>query len=194
MGKSLVIRSEASYSLNFLVYIQNIFLNRHRPNKQECRFPYILSKETDFAESFEDAFRRLWNEILHNLCEHPAHDLKLFYERKLLFYEKLFASNAEQLHTYNEIYQSFKVWWDSFAGRFALERSVSDQNRVLYRELSGAAIQAGIELRKEFSISLVYDEFPLGDAEGDSYFAVVPIGDYFVKDKQLVSHLLKYMY
>ena len=58
MGNSLVIRAEASYALNFLVYLQNIFLNQN--NYEEVyHFPYILTKHLAFEENFEVQFKNL---------------------------------------------------------------------------------------------------------------------------------------
>ena len=43
MKNTLLMRTDASYSLNFLVYIQNIFLNRSQ-SRDELKFPYIPTK------------------------------------------------------------------------------------------------------------------------------------------------------
>lgn len=61
MKSTLEIKTEASYSLNFLIYIQNIFLNQNS-SKEQYKFPYIYSKSTfEFEEDFENRFRSLWN-------------------------------------------------------------------------------------------------------------------------------------
>lgn len=116
MENTLLLRTEAPYSLNFLVYILNIFLNRSQ-TRDELKFPYIPSK-SEFREDFEIRYRELWNEVSKRISEHPINDLKIFTDEKNLFYQGLFVENDDTLNEYNEIYQSFKVWWGSLLGNF----------------------------------------------------------------------------
>lgn len=67
MKNSLVISAEASYTLNFLVYLQNLFLNQ-KNHEQEYRFPYLPSKHLTFAANFEFHFKELWNELSQRLA------------------------------------------------------------------------------------------------------------------------------
>ncbi|MDA7027522.1 hypothetical protein PJ311_13095 [Bacillus sp. CLL-7-23] len=55
MENSFVMVTDAPVSLNFLIYIQNIFLNQKR---QELRFPY-LSTRIVFKEDFELKYKEL---------------------------------------------------------------------------------------------------------------------------------------
>jgi L-rhamnose mutarotase len=111
---TLLMRTEPTHSLNFLVYIQNIFLNRSQ--KDELKFPYIPTN-CEFQKDFDMCFRALWDEVTKRISEHPKNDVKIFIEEKNLFYQALFVENGDNLKEFNKIYQSFKVWWDSFAGR-----------------------------------------------------------------------------
>lgn len=190
MKNSLVMRTEATYSLNFLVYIQNIFLNQSK-GKEEFKFPYTSTKYI-FQEEFELRFKKLWDEVLKRISEHPINDMKIFKDEKGLFYQRLFVEGDENLKNYTEMYQSFKIWWDSFAGRFSVERSIDEKGQKLYVELANSLKQRGVELQKDLSISLIYDESSLSDLGGSPYFAVIPIKDFFIKYKELLSKLQQF--
>lgn len=55
MTDSFTIHTNTSYRLNFMIYIQNIYLNQHE-NKENLRFPYI-AKQLNFSTDFEDRFK-----------------------------------------------------------------------------------------------------------------------------------------
>ncbi|QKY68552.1 hypothetical protein [Lentibacillus sp. CBA3610] len=192
MENSLLMKTEASSALNFLVYIQNIFLNQNR-SEEEYRFPYIPSKYI-VKEEFELRFKELWDEVIQRVSEHPKNDMKIFYEEKDLFHQRLFVDGNDSLKEYSEIHQTFKVWWDSFAGRFSVERAIDEKGQKLYEELANFLTQREIAPQKELNIGLVYDEFPLGNFEVSSYFAVVSIKEVFVKYKELMAKLQKSIY
>ncbi len=187
MKNTLLIRTGASYSLNFLVYIQNIFLNRSQ-KIEELKFPYIRTK-CEFRNDFRMRYKELWDELSKRISEHPINDMKIFTEEKNLFYQSLFVENDDTLNEFYEIYQSFKVWWDSFAGRFLAERSIDEYTHKIYVELSNLLIETGIKPQRELDISLIYDECLLVDLEPSSYFAVLSIRDCFVNNKELIPKL-----
>lgn len=187
MEITLLMRTEASYSLNFLVYIQNIILNQ-RQSRDELKFPY-LSTKGEFRKEFDMHYRELWDEISKQISENPINDQKIFTEEKMLFYKGLFADNDETLNEFNEIYQSFKVWWGSFAGRFAVERSIDVYGEKIYAELANFLMEKGIIPQKVLNISLIYDECLLVDLEPSSYFAVLSIRDCIVNNKELLPKL-----
>lgn len=192
MENSLLMRTEAPYALNFLIYIQNIYLNQNR-NEEELRFPYYPSKVA-FKEEFDLDYKNLWDKVSQRISDHHSNGVKIFYEEKDLFYQSLFVNNSNSLKEFNEIYKSFKVWWDSFAGHIAVERSIDEKGDKLYAELANSLTQKGIEPQKELSISLVYDECLLVNLEGSSYFAVLSIKDFFARYNELVSELQKCIY
>jgi L-rhamnose mutarotase len=184
---SLLMRTEASSTLNFLVYIQNVFLNQNC-NEEEYRFPYIPLKIA-FNEKFELHYKELWDMVSQRISDNPMNDMKIFTDEKDLFYRSLFMDSGDSIKRYSEIYQSFKIWWDSFAGRFSIENSISEKGQKLYKDLANSLIQKGSLPQKELNISLVFDECPLGNLEVSSYCAVVPIKDFIVNYKQLLFKL-----
>lgn len=192
MKKTLLMRTGASYSLNFLVYIQNIYLNRSQ-EIEELKFPYIRTKCV-FRNDFRMRYKELWEELSKRISEHPINDLKTFTEEKNLFYQGLLVEDDDNLNEYNEIYQSFKVWWDSFAGRFLVERSIEEYTHEIYVELSNLLTETGNKPQKELDISLIYDDCLLIDLEPSSYFAVLPIRDCFNNNKELIRKLQSSIY
>ncbi|RLL40116.1 hypothetical protein D8M04_19435 [Oceanobacillus piezotolerans] len=180
-------KTDTSFTLNFMIYIQNIFLNQSR-SEEELRFPY-LSTRIAFKEDFELRYKKLWNEVSQRITSDVRNDLKIFYEEKDLLYQKLFENNADSLAGYNEVYKTFQVWWDSFAGRFSVERSTNNIGQNLYVELVNYLKKNEIEPQRQLSISIIYDECLLANAEVSSYFAVLPIRDFFFKFEELVPKL-----
>ena len=43
MENSLIMKTDTSFALNFLIYLQNIFLNQNR-NQEDLKFPYLSTK------------------------------------------------------------------------------------------------------------------------------------------------------
>lgn len=187
LENSLIMKTDTSFALNFLIYIQNIYLNQNR-NEEDLRFPY-LSTKIAFIDDFELKFKELWNEILQRITDDNKEDVRTFYEEKDLFYQRMFVIDDDSFKNFNEIYKTFKVWWNSFAGRFSIERSIDEVGQKLYWDLANSLVQRGIVPKKEMNIILIYDECLLATAPVSSYFAVLPIKDFFVKYKELVSKL-----
>lgn len=187
MENSLLMRTDATFSLNFLIYIQNIFLNKNLSD-EELKFPYIFT-EVNFEEDFELCYRTLWNEVAQRISEDPINDLKIFNEEKDLFYHSLLIESDDNLKGFNIIYHSFKIWWNSLAGRFSIERSIDEKGEKLYVEVADALVQKSIKPQKELNISLIYDECLLVDSEVSSYFVVVSLKDVFLNFKEIVSKL-----
>ena len=69
MKNTLPMRTDASDSLNFLIYIQNIFLNSSQ-SSHELKFPYIPIKCV-FQIEFDMRYRELWDEVSKRISEHP---------------------------------------------------------------------------------------------------------------------------
>lgn len=187
MENSLVIQTEASYTLNYLIYIQNSYLNQNL-SEGEYKFPYSSTKAY-FKEEFELKYKELWDELSKRIAATHRNDMKFFHEEKDFFYERLFEDSADSFMCYSELYHSFKVWWDSFAGRLSVERSIDDRIENVYVELANSLTQKGIKPQRELHISLVYDECLVGNVEVSSYFAVLSIKDFYVKYLELVPLL-----
>ena len=191
MENSLVIETDTSFTLNFLIYIQNIYLNQNR-NEGEPRFPYLSTKMV-FKEDFEIRYKALWSEVSQKIFT-SDNDMKICYEDKDLFYQKLFENSSDNLKSFNEVYKTFQVWWGSFAGRFSMERSVDETSHTLYVDLTNWLMQRGKTPLKRLHISLIYDECVLANTPVSSYLAIIPIRDFFINYKELVPRIQECFY
>lgn len=185
-GNSLVIRAEASYTLNFLVYLQNIFLNQNN-YEQEYRFPYLPSKHFAFEDNFEIHLKELWDEMSQRLADDCLVDLKIFHDDKEKFYQKLFVSSDVSLKDYYEIHKTFDTWAKSLAGRFGIERSIDEE--CLYGDLVRLLLHEGISPQRELHISVVYDRFPLGNLEVSPYFTIISIEEFLGQYEDVVARM-----
>ncbi|WLD94744.1 hypothetical protein [Alkalihalobacillus sp. AL-G] len=188
-GNSFFIRTEAHFTLNFLVYIHNIFLNQR--SSEADRFPY-WSYDVKFVEegTFQIAFNEKWNYLIGQLAEQPKNDQLIFYENSEFFYKGLFQETKENEAQFIEIKQSFLIWWKSFAGCFVIERTIDNHlHEKVYQSLTAAVIQSGKELKGELQISLVYDKVHFAVESEHSYFAVLPISDFYLSKNDLLDRL-----
>jgi len=185
--KELFIATDAPYTLNFMLYIHNIFLNQNQSTEKH-KYPFFSSK-VDFNENFVSEYKDLWNDIIERLSKPQCNEMKIFYEEKDLFYQRLFVMNIDSLQIYNEIYNTFEIWWGSFAGRFSIERSIDEPLDKLYRELAKLLNQNNVKIQSQLKISLIYEECLLANEEVSPYFAVIPIRDFFVNYKDLAPKL-----
>lgn len=192
MEQSLLMKTEALTSLNFMIYIQNIYLNQCR-SEEDIKFPYF-STIIAFKGDFELNYKELWNEVLQRISKDSVIGEKIFYKEKDLFYQQLFENNADSLINFYNIYKTFQVWWNSFAGRFSIEKSIDDAGYTLYLNLANSLKQRGTNPQRSLDISLIYDECLLGNVEVSSYFAVLPIKAFFVKPNELVTKLQECIY
>lgn len=192
MEKELLMKIDTSADLNFLIYIQNIFYNQNR-NEEVLRFPY-LSKRMEFKEEFELRYRELWKDISQKIAADDTHDLNIFHKEKELFYQQLFVDYAASFTNFHEVYKSFKAWWESFSGRFSVERCIDELVHPLYVELANSLKESGVEPIRPLQIHLIYDDCLIANNEPSSYFVVVPTKDFFIKRKELVPKLRKCFY
>ncbi len=177
--------TDTSFALNFLIYIQNIYLNQNE-EKEKLRFPYLSTKMA-FKDDFEIQYKELWEEVAERIGNDNINGPTPFYGEKDLFYQRLFVNDEVSLMDFHETYKTFEVWWNSFTGYFTIERSIDEKGQQLYEDISDFLVQKGMEPKSRLKISLIYDESLLADTQFSSYFAVLPIKEFFVHYEELVS-------
>ena len=187
MKNSLVMMRDTSFALNFLIYIQNIFLNQIH-NEEKVKFPYISTRMA-FKSEFEIKYKALWDEISQRIRDDNRNGAIPFYGERDLFYQRLFMNDEDSLMAYNETYKTFEVWWNSFAGYFTIGRSIDEMEQKLYYDFADLLVQKGTKPQRQLNISLIYDKCLLADTKFTSYFAVLPIRDFFFNYEELVSKL-----
>ncbi|SME47967.1 hypothetical protein BACERE00185_05191 [Bacillus mobilis] len=188
MTDSFTIHTNTSYCLNFMIYIQNIYLNQ-KENNENLRFPYI-AKQVNFSTDFEANFKELWHTLRKRIAN-DRYDLQIFYEENHIFYEKLFDTQLCNKDSFKELVCSFKVWWTSIAGQLSLEWSVSEYSTQLYNDLVLYVKQNEIEPLQQLHISLLYDDCVFAKENISSYSAVLPTKHFFINYRDVVTTLSK---
>ena len=89
MTNSFTIYTNASHCLNFMIYIQNMYLNQKKTGN--LRFPYI-ARQFNFSTNFETNFKELWHSLRKQIAN-ERYDLQIFHEENHIFYEKLLTPN-----------------------------------------------------------------------------------------------------
>ncbi|KAA0774893.1 hypothetical protein DT250_04990 [Bacillus sp. AR2-1] len=188
MTDSFTIHTNTSYCLNFMIYIQNIYLNQ-KEKKEHLRFPYI-ARQLNFSSDFEANFKELWHTLRKQITD-DKYDFHIFYEEIHIFYGKLFDTQLCNEDSFKELVCSFKVWWTSIVGQLSLERSVSEYTEQLYNDLVLYVKQNEIETLQQLHISLLYDDCVFAKENISSYFAILPTKTFFIGYRDVVATLLK---
>ncbi|WP_226674961.1 group-specific protein [Mesobacillus jeotgali] len=179
----------APHSLNYLMTIQNIYVNSKNKDNERPSFPYVDSSNWGLLEeNFEETFVEVWKEAVNkNSIDHIYdHNGVLQIDKDL--YRKLFKNNQSGSFGYSESVKFFLAWWDGFHGKIAIE-AVFDHDKMekVYKELASS-----IKIDKRLRIHLVYDKTVLSGRSERSWYAVVPIEDVFITKNrpELLTKLL----
>ncbi|PEE34501.1 hypothetical protein [Bacillus cereus] len=188
MTDSFTIHTNASHCLNFMIYIQNMYLNQ-KEKKGNLRFPYI-AKTLHFSSDFETNFKELWHSLRKQIANN-RYDLQIFHEENHIFYEKLFNTQLCNEDSFKELVCSFQVWWASIVGQLSLERSVDEYGQQLFNDLVLYLKQNEIEPLQQLHISLLYDDCLLVKENISSYSAILPTKTFFINYRDVVTTLSK---
>ncbi|HFK1786322.1 MULTISPECIES: hypothetical protein [Bacillus cereus group] len=188
MTDSFTIHTNASHCLNFMIYIQNMYLNQ-KEKKGNLRFPYI-AKTLHFSSDFETNFKELWHSLRKQIANN-RYDLQIFHEENHIFYEKLFNTQLCNEDSFKELVCSFQVWWTSIVGQLSLERSVDEYGQQLFNDLVLYLKQNEIEPLQQLHISLLYDDCLLVKENISSYSAILPTKTFFINYRDVVTTLSK---
>ncbi|MDA2236057.1 hypothetical protein PDM89_23895 [Bacillus cereus] len=186
MTDSFTIHTNASHCLNFMIYIQNMYLNQ-KEKKGNLRFPYI-AKTLHFSSDFETNFKELWHSLRKQIANN-RYDLQIFHEENHIFYEKLFNTQLCNEDSFKELVCSFQVWWTSIVGQLSLERSVDEYGQQLFNDLILYLKQNEIEPLQQLHISLLYDDCLLVKENISSYSAILPTKTFFINYRDVVTTL-----
>lgn len=100
MKNTLLMKIEATFSLNFLVYLQNIYLNQNL-KKDHLKFPYT-SSNYEFPNDFEKRYEGLWIEMSTRIYKLPVNDL--LKKDKNLFYKSLFNEDDVTIEEFKNVF------------------------------------------------------------------------------------------
>ncbi|HDR4910094.1 hypothetical protein ACT7C9_12020 [Bacillus cereus] len=188
MTDSFIIHTKTPHCLNFMIYIQNMYLNQ-KEKKGNLRFPYI-AKTLHFSSDFETNFKELWHSLRKQIANN-RYDLQIFHEENHIFYEKLFNTQLCNEDSFKELVCSFQVWWTSIVGQLSLERSVDEYGQQLFNDLVLYLKQNEIEPLQQLHISLLYDDCVFTKDNITSYSAILPMKQFFINYRGVVTTLSK---
>ncbi|WBO90389.1 hypothetical protein AVT_00140 [Bacillus tropicus] len=186
MTDAFTIHTNTSHCLNFMIYIQNMYLNQ-KEKKENLRFPYI-AKTLHFSSDFETNFKELWHSLRKQIAN-DRYDLQIFHEENHIFYEKLFNTQLCNEDSFKKLICSFKVWWTSIAGQLSLERSVDEYGQQLFNDLVLYLKQNQIEPLQQLHISLLYDDCVFTKDNITSYSAILPTKHFFMSYRDVFTTL-----
>ena len=189
MLNSFAMALDPPYTLNFLIYIQNIYLNQiNTKENYYFKHPYISTKMA-FKEDFEANFHDLFDELSQRLLRNKNDDLVVFNKEIEMIFQRLFKDDSESYNKFKEIYTAFQVWWGSYAGQITLERSIVDLMSDIYRELTNLLQKNQIKPLNHLKINLIYDECVLTNHTLYPYFATISVDEIIFKKEELVFKL-----
>ena len=81
MTDSFTIHTNAPHCLNFMIYIQNIYLNQKK--KENLKFPYI-ARQFNFSTNFEANFKELWHSLRKQMAN-DKYDSQIFMMKTISF-------------------------------------------------------------------------------------------------------------
>lgn len=186
------IEVNAPYSLNYLIYVQNIFLNSRNQDRETPLFPYVDSSKWGILDGeFEQTYKEVWEETLNNNYLSGMYDHNGILDFDKALFQKLFENNETGVFGYLESVKSFLAWWDGIYGKIAIE-GIFDEDRMnkIYKELSKS-----INADKRLKIDLIYDRPILTGQSESSWYAILTIQDVFAfrykQRPEVISNLLK---
>ncbi|RSD28846.1 hypothetical protein [Mesobacillus subterraneus] len=185
------LEAHAPFSLNYLVFLQNIFLNQDRKAENRLLHPYLDSSKWGLlpGEEFITNFKAVWKETLQKNSDRRLDHYGIIHDQQLLF-ERLFVQNEEGHHGFTESSAAFLAWWDSMAGRIAVERVFdADMMQKVYQELVLSLTTNPKNNR--LVIDLLYDRPVLTDQCMGTWYIALPIEDLFIKDRR--NHAMELM-
>ena len=188
---SFVLELNAPYSLNYLIFIQNITLNNSNDDKP--LFPYLdstnwgLKKDEEFAVTF----REVWNTAVQKNRSNRKYDHNGILKYDFTLYKSFFENNEKGIQGFNESIKSFLAWWNRVYGKLAVQSVVEPYGLDdIYRELS-KSIKTSSE--KRLYIDLIYDKPAIAQYIANTWHCVVPVEEILHTKyrEKLLAKLLK---
>lgn len=195
MELNLVI--EAPYSLNYLIFIQNIYLNNY--NKAETFspfFPYVDSSKWGLLEQekFRIKFNEIWNEVVQKNNKDQLYENNGVLEEDSQLYKQLFESDSSGEVGFSESAKLFLSWWNEVFGKIAINRVFETEggNEIYNEFLQAVQSNKYAITNNRFKIDLIYDKPSIvNKTNTSSYNYILPIQDLFFNRENIVPELLR---
>lgn len=189
----LNIRSSAPYSLNYLVFMQNIYENSQNGDNQRPLFPYVDSSKWGLlhGEEFITTFKVVWNEAVNENMKNCYYDHNGILELNPEFYQRLFEDNDQGRFGYAESVKLFLSWWNGIYGQMAVERVCMDHIQNIYWKLSESIKPIDdMTLNRQLILNIVYEKPLYGGTMSGSRYAVLHTEEVFINWREIATRLL----
>lgn len=148
-----------SHSVNYLIYLQNIFLNSHSSNNNSYYFPYWDNDETGFKS--EDEFIARWKDSFRKIINgrYHANSEPLLVDKYSPIFLSLFEEGDKGIVHFEKNYKSFLSWWntDGFGAQLLIELFTNEL--PLYDELQRLITKDKPKIVNEkLTVEIIYDD------------------------------------
>lgn len=179
-----------SANLNFLLYITNAYKNFYERDNQNKLFPYIPMNDEALLEEkdFKNVLASHWHEHIKVLNETDPMRLSRLDQDfmnypNFYFYRSLFRDNQKGYETIEDVFRSFKSWWDNpYSGCRIMDyisgKIIPEVGEGIQRETSRSS--------HSLILQVVYDSIP-------SDFQLDMVGNYFIIES-LKDIDIRYLY
>lgn len=191
-NNNLLLKVDSPYSLNYLVFVQNVFLNKRDGSNH---FPSIDSSKWSLLQQdeFQVKFKSIWDEVIRKNIQSPHYDYNGVLESDAPLYRQLFEGNENGEYGFSESIKLFQSWWGNiFFGKGAMEIVYEAEGSRIYDELAMALKSKNLILpNNQLTIMLLYDKQTIVDKNVMPYHYVLPIEELFVNKSNIVANILK---
>jgi hypothetical protein len=169
------------YTLNFLIFMQNIFLNKNQ-NRTNLYFPYIDTSEWGLLSNndFLITYKENWEIATKKNASNRLYDHNDILDVDKKLFKRLFECNEKGNYGFSESKKSFLAWWDGIYGKIAIQSVINeDITNKLYKDLS-LSIQHKVSPRR-LKIDLLYDNPILVDNYSTNWYSTIPIEQLYMR-------------
>lgn len=167
---SLGVSGSSSFTLNFLVFLQNAVLNRNRETGLPPRFPYhdtkawcLILDDKKFIERFRESWAYAIDRLSVNGRDFGEDDV---WE----FCHELFDGNKEG---FMESYYTFVAWWSYGEGAHSTSSRINELTKPIYDFVCDRLQPLSED--KRLRVWLIYDDLKMADELVLSWFVILSV-------------------
>ncbi|GLC88427.1 group-specific protein [Lysinibacillus piscis] len=186
-----ILRVDSPYSLNYLIFVQNVFLNNRDGSHH---FPSVDSSKWNLLQhdDFQAKFKSIWDEVVRKNTQSPHYDYNGVLESDAPLYRQLFEGNVKGDYGFSESIRLFQSWWGSiFFGKGAVEMVYVAEGSEIYDELAIAIKSKNLMIpNNQLTIMLLYDKQTIVAQNITPYHYLLPMEELFLNKNNIVMNIL----
>lgn len=191
-NNNLILKVASSYSLNYLIFVQNIFLNNRDGSKH---FPSIDSSKWNILQEdeFQTKYKSIWDEVFKKNTQNTHYDYNGVLESDNQLYRQLFECNENGEYGFSESVKLFLSWWgNGYYGKVTMEILYETEGREIYDELLNEIKSKNLIIpNNQLNIILLYDKQTIVNNSVIPYHYLLPIEELFLNKNNISSNILK---